>query len=253
MTKSTSRSTPGAEAHRSLINIRVPSNFELREEASILENLALLAHWGRHSRTGRAIWEELAKTLPALDVEQDIETLDAETIRRSVGKSERTVDASQNSNRALMVASESWQLSLGYRMERLRQAKISFTATLACIVFGVFILAAGICVSMFAVSDFRAAAFTGAVGVFIEFVGVALLWFHRLSVRRLDAEANVAHELERFRLGIALVNTIKDHESRDEALRSLIRDVRDHPSATVDGLTPIYAPTRHLSDSRSDR
>lgn len=250
MAKSTTDSTPCAGAHRSLIDVRLPSDLDLREDASILENLAILAHGGRHSRTGRAIWDELRKTLPALEVEQDIETLDMETIRRSVGEGEAAVDAAQNTNRALMVASESWQLSLGYRAERLHQARLSFVATLACIIFGVVILAVGICASMFAASDFRVAAFTGAVGVFIEFVGAALLWFHRVSVRRLDAEANVAHELERFRLGIALINSIRDPGSRDAALRSLIRDVRDHPSATVDRMTPTYSSHQQLPDHR---
>lgn len=212
--------------------IRVASrmNTGIKESDTALQLLGITAHWGRNSRTGQAIWSELGKNLP-LDV--NIDSLNADHVRSAVEKAEVDAGRSDSTARALLVSTQSWQMAWRFRDERLKQARLTFVITLVCVVLGVLILLTGILFSLLGRMQVGIVTFVSAVGVFVEFVGAILLWVHRSATRRLDAEAAVAHELERIHLGIAILNEIGDPVVRNQGLRSLARNVREHASTAM--------------------
>jgi hypothetical protein len=210
-------------------------NPSLEEDDSPLQVLAVTAHVAQNSDAGKAIWQQLQDNVPEL---KDLSnTDDAETIRREVRHAEAGAGPDLSSTRALQVATHSWQAAWRFRDERLRQARISFTVTLICIVIGLIILTSGIVASL-AGAAFHVATYVSAVGVFVEFLGAVLLWVHRAATRRLDLEAAVAHELERIRLGVAVACEIGNTQLRERALRSLVKNVRDHGTTMLDDALP---------------
>jgi hypothetical protein len=237
---STSISANESMANPRSLLIPIPKGGVLAEEGdSLLQLLALTAYWGKSSKTGRELWSELRRIIDITGGDEtkqpntkglgrDLNAKDwtVDSVREEVANAERAL-AEQGllnpTETALQVATQTSSVARVFRLERLRQVRWIFGLTFGSAVLGVLLMAIGVFTHVNMV----------VLGAFVEFITGALLLLYRTSTRQLDSEAEVSFALERLRLGIALIHEIKDTAVRDQALRSLIRDVHEHPTTIV--------------------
>jgi len=111
------------------------------------------------------------------------------------------------------------------RVERMRQAKITFNAAIILAVVGVLLIFAGVALVLFKDAE-AAGAVTAGVGAVTEVISALLFKLNHDTNNRLDEVGKDLSSIEAAQIAISLIEKIEDPQKRDDAIKEAARDIR---------------------------